>query len=71
MIDNGVTYYSAYVAAKGCQHSWTQMLARELAPFGITVNNVAPVWIPVARPSDELLGGNNLTQHKCQLHSEL
>jgi len=55
VIDNGVTNYSAYVAAKGGQANWSQCMARELAPDGITVNNVAPGWIPVERHSDELL----------------
>jgi 3-oxoacyl-[acyl-carrier protein] reductase len=53
VIDNGITEYSAYVAAKGGQHAWTRTMARELAPFGITVNNVAPGWIPVERHSED------------------
>ena len=44
-----VAPFSAYVAAKGGQVGWTRSMARELAPFGITVNNVAPGWIPVER----------------------
>ena len=49
VIDNGITHYSAYVAAKGGQHAWTRTMSRELASFGITVNSVAPGWIPVER----------------------
>jgi 3-oxoacyl-[acyl-carrier protein] reductase len=41
--------FSAYVAAKGGQIGWSRSMARELAPFGITVNMVAPGWIPVER----------------------
>jgi 3-oxoacyl-[acyl-carrier protein] reductase len=41
--------FSAYVAAKGGQIGWSRSMARELAPFGITVNTVAPGWIPVER----------------------
>ncbi|MCI0458278.1 MAG: 3-oxoacyl-ACP reductase FabG [Gemmataceae bacterium] len=41
--------FSAYVAAKGGQIGWSRSMATELAPFGITVNTVAPGWIPVER----------------------
>lgn len=44
-----VAPFSAYVAAKGGQIGWTRSMSRELAPFGITVNTVAPGWIPVER----------------------
>lgn len=45
----GVAPFSAYVAAKGGQTGLSRSFARELAPFGITVNMVAPGWIPVER----------------------
>jgi 3-oxoacyl-[acyl-carrier protein] reductase len=44
-----VSPFSAYVAAKGGQIGWSRSMARELAPYGITVNMVAPGWIPVER----------------------
>ncbi len=44
-----VSLFSAYVAAKGGQIGWSRSMSRELAPFGITVNVVAPGWIPVER----------------------
>jgi 3-oxoacyl-[acyl-carrier protein] reductase len=45
----GVPDFSAYVAAKGGQIGLARSLARELAPAGVTVNMVAPGWIPVER----------------------
>lgn len=44
--------FSAYVAAKGGQTSLALSMARELAGSGITVNMVAPGWIPVERHAD-------------------
>ena len=48
-----VAPFSAYVAAKGGQIGWSRSMSRELAPFGITVNVVAPGWIPVERHAKE------------------
>ena len=45
--------FSAYVAAKGGQVGWSRSMARELAPYGITVNMVAPGWIPVERHEND------------------
>ncbi len=45
--------FSAYVAAKGGQVGWSKSMARELAPFGITVNMIAPGWIPVERHEND------------------
>jgi len=44
-----VAPFSAYVAAKGGQVGWSRSMSRELAPFGITVNMIAPGWIPTER----------------------
>jgi 3-oxoacyl-[acyl-carrier protein] reductase len=49
VFQRSVAPFSAYVAAKGGQIGWSRSMARELAPFGITVNMVAPGWIPVER----------------------
>jgi 3-oxoacyl-[acyl-carrier protein] reductase len=43
---------SAYAAAKSAQIGLTRAWARELAPHGITVNTVAPGFIPVERHDD-------------------
>jgi len=40
---------SAYTAAKGAQWGLTRTWARELGRDGITVNLVAPGWVPVER----------------------
>ena len=44
-----VAPFSAYVAAKGGQIGWSRSMSQELAPFGITVNMIAPGWVPVER----------------------
>ena len=43
---------SAYAAAKSAQIGLTRAWARELAPLGITVNTVAPGFVPVERHAD-------------------
>jgi 3-oxoacyl-[acyl-carrier protein] reductase len=43
---------SAYVTAKNAQIGLARSWASELAPFGITVNTVAPGFIPVERHAD-------------------
>jgi 3-oxoacyl-[acyl-carrier protein] reductase len=43
---------SAYATAKSAQIGMTRAWARELAPLGITVNAVAPGFIPVERHAD-------------------
>jgi 3-oxoacyl-[acyl-carrier protein] reductase len=43
---------SAYVTAKSAQIGLMRSWARELAPSGITVNTVAPGFIPVERHAD-------------------
>lgn len=49
VFQQGVSPFTAYVAAKGGQTGFCRSLARELAPDQITVNMVAPGWIPVER----------------------
>jgi 3-oxoacyl-[acyl-carrier protein] reductase len=52
MFERALPGMSAYVAAKGAQVGLTRSWARELWPAGITVNLVAPGWIPVERHAD-------------------
>ncbi|GAA0428482.1 3-oxoacyl-ACP reductase [Acrocarpospora corrugata] len=47
--DLGNPEMSHYVSAKAAMHGLTRSWARELGPFGITVNTVEPGWIPVER----------------------
>jgi 3-oxoacyl-[acyl-carrier protein] reductase len=49
----GLAPFSAYVAAKGAQVGWSRSMANELAPFNITVNMIAPGWIPVERHAND------------------
>ncbi|WP_090947121.1 SDR family NAD(P)-dependent oxidoreductase [Nonomuraea jiangxiensis] len=49
IVDRRLPGMSAYLAAKSAQHALAQVWARELGPYGITVNVVAPGWIPVER----------------------
>lgn len=48
-----VSPFSAYVAAKGGQIGWSRSMSQELASDGITVNTVAPGWIPVERHEND------------------
>jgi 3-oxoacyl-[acyl-carrier protein] reductase len=41
--------FANYVAAKGAQYGQTRSWAKELAPYGITVNIISPGWIPTER----------------------
>jgi 3-oxoacyl-[acyl-carrier protein] reductase len=49
MIDRAKPGWSTYSAAKSAQLGLARVWARELGPDGITVNVVAPGWIPVER----------------------
>ena len=49
VVELGNADFSAYVAAKGAMLGLTRAWATEFGPWNITVNNVAPGWIPVER----------------------
>ncbi|WP_327002042.1 SDR family oxidoreductase [Dactylosporangium sp. NBC_01737] len=49
MVDRALPGWSAYVAAKAAQVGLARTWARELGPHGVTVNVVAPGWVPVER----------------------
>ncbi|HEX6353148.1 SDR family NAD(P)-dependent oxidoreductase [Actinophytocola sp.] len=52
MPERALPGWSAYSAAKAAQLALTRVWARELGASGITVNVVAPGWIPVERHAD-------------------
>ena len=49
LFDRGEVGWSAYMAGKGAMLGLTRGWARELGRYGITVNLIAPGWIPVER----------------------
>jgi 3-oxoacyl-[acyl-carrier protein] reductase len=52
VVELGNARFANYVAAKAAQLGLTRSWALELAPVGITVNLVAPGWIPTERHAD-------------------
>ena len=52
VVELGNARFANYVAAKAAQLGQTRSWARELGPDGITVNLVAPGWIPTERSVD-------------------
>ncbi len=49
VFERGVPEFSNYVSAKGAQLGLSRSWALELAKYQITVNHVAPGWIPTER----------------------
>ena len=53
VFERGVPEFSNYSSAKGAQLGLTRSWANELAPWQITVNLVAPGWIPTERHASD------------------
>lgn len=53
VFEKGVPEFANYVSAKGAQLGLTRSWAMELASWGITVNLVAPGWIPTERHAED------------------
>ena len=53
VVARGVPNFTAYLAAKGGQNGFSRGLATEVAKWGITVNMIAPGWIPVERHEND------------------
>jgi len=65
VVDIGNARFGHYVAAKSAMVGLTRSWAQELGPDGITVNLVAPGWIPVERHSD--VDQASLEQYRLQV----
>jgi 3-oxoacyl-[acyl-carrier protein] reductase len=50
----GLTAGTAYAASKGALTSLTFSLARELAPFGVTVNGISPAYVKTPMVTKQL-----------------
>jgi 3-oxoacyl-[acyl-carrier protein] reductase len=50
----GLTAGTAYAASKGALTSLTFSLARELAPFGVTVNGISPAYVRTPMVTEQL-----------------
>jgi len=50
----GLTAGTAYAASKGALASLTFSLARELAPFGVTVNGISPAYVKTPMVTGQL-----------------
>src|SRR5580704_5676517 len=53
VFEMGVPEFSNYVSAKGAQLGLMRSWAMELAPWQITVNLIAPGWIPTERHAND------------------
>jgi 3-oxoacyl-[acyl-carrier protein] reductase len=53
VVELGSPRFANYVAAKGAQLGQMRSWARELGPAGVTVNLVAPGWIPTERHAND------------------
>ena len=65
IMDRALPGMSAYIAAKAAQFELTRAWARELGPYGVTVNLVAPGFIPVERHAD--IGAEELATYRAHV----
>ncbi|MFI7151385.1 SDR family NAD(P)-dependent oxidoreductase [Nonomuraea sp. NPDC050022] len=65
IVDRALPGMSAYIAAKAAQHELTRAWARELGPYGVTVNLVAPGFIPVERHAE--IGAEELATYRAHI----
>jgi 3-oxoacyl-[acyl-carrier protein] reductase len=54
MKSGGITAGTAYTVSKGALGALTFSLAREFAPFGITVNGIAPAYVKTPMVTEQL-----------------
>jgi len=54
MKSGGLTAGTAYTASKGALAALTFSLAREVAPFGVTVNGIAPAYVKTPMITEQL-----------------
>lgn len=54
MKSGGLTAGTAYTASKGALAALTFSLAREVAPFGVTVNAIAPAYVKTPMVTEQL-----------------
>ena len=62
--DRAIPTLPAYVTAKAAQLGLAAVSARTLGPWGITVNTVAPGWIPVERHARSARRRATRTSHR-------
>jgi len=68
MFERALPGWSAYNAAKGAQIGLARTWARELGPFGVTTNVVAPGWIPVERHGEITEANSGAYRAEIPLH---
>jgi 2,3-dihydroxy-2,3-dihydro-p-cumate dehydrogenase len=66
-VRNGLFEHAAYNAAKGGVHGMTTGLAREFAPYGITVNTVAPCAVRTAQLEEVRAANPDLADKVCAI----